>query len=845
MKITFDAALDGAGWAGPLGRQDHVFGEIWVGPLGLLALLETRLGLGGGYDKPLQRACRLAALLQAKAGYWRSSFDVNPLGATKRLLRDRDLLCMWGWKGQPLSSRFADLRDAVEGASPGIPDRLRAISGALACRTVGIDALVSYTTLDNLPPAWRAAFQSLKSAGVSIEERQLGAAPALGDLANARTSPFEPAGDGRVCLLRRHGPLELADEVAAALAACDSLEGVVVIGADAVLDGALVRHGLPRSGTNTAPTASSRLLPLVLEAAFHPMDIDDLHALVAMDPGPIPRSMAAGLISALQRIPGRRTADWKEAIAKGLEHTEEARRAGVERRISDLLMPMCARTEALAASAVRERLDALQKWARERAIHAPSLIEVVDQTRALAEALDLVGVKAFSRDELRRLCEDLGEVAWSWQPAQLGLAHVSRPGAILGPARSVVWWNFSRDSAPRPERLLLSLEEQHGLRTSGAEPPDASLSMAIESQAWRRPLTQAQHSLILACSNMGDAGDTNHPHPLWDEITASLDDLRSASRLEREDVLHPAAARTKPIALRPLVAASPTVTIGAPLVLREIESPSSLERLLGCSLAWALDRHAHLRPGLSFGVHRPGPLLFGTLAHRFLQQVLVREPIDSEKAGTFAATLFDEQIADLCEVLALPQHQAGRATLRRAVVESARELARLAAKHGTNTVETEVPGRMVASGLTIEGRLDVVWDRPAIVLDLKWGKRRNAERLQSGTAMQLAAYAAMREVDGRRPETAYFVLQTQDVLAEPGGLLGPEADLQGQHASSQVWSAAVSSIQRRREELSTGHLEAPGAVGDLDPSFSATALQLSPPCRYCSFGALCGRGGAS
>ena len=751
---------------------------------------------------------------------------------------------MWGWRGQPLSPRFAGLHDAVEGASPGIPDRLRAISGALAGHSVGIDALVSYTTLDNLPPAWRVVFHSLQSAGVSIEERRLDAAPALGDLANARTSPFEPAGDGRLCLLRRHGPLELADEVAAALAACDSLEGVVIIGADAVLEGALVRHGLPRSGTNIAPTASSRLLPLVLEAAFHPMDIDDLHALVAMEPGPIPRSMAAGLISALQRVPGRRTADWKEALARGLEYTEEARRAGVERRISDLLMPVCARTEALPVSAVRERLDALQKWARERAIHAPSLIEVVDQTRALAEAIDLVGGKAFSRDELRRLCEDLREVAWSWQAAQLGLAHVSRPGAILGPAASIVWWNFSRDAAPRPERLLLSLEEQKGLRTSGAEPPDASLSMAIESQAWRRPLTQARQSLVMACANTGDAGDTNHPHPLWDELTASLDDLRNASRLERGHLLHPATARTTPVPRRPLVTASPIVTIGAPLVLGEVESLSSLERLLGCSLAWALDRRARLRPGLSVGAQRPGPLLFGTLAHRFLQHVLVREPTDPEKAATLAAAYFDEQIADWCEVLALPQYQAGRATLRRAVVESARELARLAARHGATTVETEVSGRTVALGLTIEGRLDVVWDRPAIVLDLKWGKRRNAERLQSGTAMQLAAYAAMREVDGRRPETAYFVLQTQDVLAEPGGLLGPEADVQGQHASHQVWSAAVSSIQRRRVELSAGHLEAVGAVGDLDPVFSSTALQLSPPCQYCSFAALCGRGGA-
>jgi RecB family exonuclease len=223
----------------------------------------------------------------------------------------------------------------------------------------------------------------------------------------------------------------------------------------------------------------------------------------------------------------------------------------------------------------------------------------------------------------------------------------------------------------------------------------------------------------------------------------------------------------------------------------------------------------------------------------------VEEP---DASAALAEALFDKESTEMCEALALPQHQAERGMLRRTIVESARELVRLAAHHGARTMMTEVPRTMGAAGHAIAGRLDLVWDDPAVVIDLKWGKKTPADELETGTAVQLAAYAAMNELDGRRPETAYFVLLTQQLLAEPGGRLAAEATMTGAYSSSQVWSAALSSIQRRREELATGRLEAPGALGtlavEIEPGFSPTALQLATPCGYCDFARLCGRKGA-
>lgn len=110
MRVVLDWALDGAAWPGPLGHSDHAFGKAWVGPMGLIDLLETRLGLGGRFEDPLQRACQLAVRLRGQSGYWLRSFEVDPLGTCRRLLSDRDQLRLWGWTGQPISARLAELQ---------------------------------------------------------------------------------------------------------------------------------------------------------------------------------------------------------------------------------------------------------------------------------------------------------------------------------------------------------------------------------------------------------------------------------------------------------------------------------------------------------------------------------------------------------------------------------------------------------------------------------------------------------------------------------------------------------------------------------------------------------------
>jgi len=491
LRIVFDPAIDGGAWPGAPGRRGATVGEAWLGPLGLLDRLETELGLGGLQASPTARACRLAAQLAGRTGWWRASYQADPIGTCLRLLRDRDTLALWGWRGEAASHRLAELWTATAGALPGLPDRLRAVDAALVGSGVDLEAIDVLSPVATLPPAWAALFAHLGDAGVTVTEVQPTTAVPSGDLALARAGRFVPRGDGSVTLLRPHGPLAAADEVAASLAALVSFDGVVIIGGDEVLDAALGRHGLPRLGAAAAPPASSALIRLVIEAAFEPMEPSDLHALLCLDPGPVPRRVAYPLIGALQSFPSRGSELWRDAMAEGLARCDESWRRSVGERLSALLMPVASRDGTIAATEICRRLQTVATWARSRAEAMPTLWTVARLASDASALIDLFGATALPLTQLYRLCDELEGGGGTSSPREAGLAAVAGPGALLAPAEVIVWWGFTRDSAPTVPRLRLSLEERRGRGRALAPPARDGFARAgpglPEDQRSRRP----------------------------------------------------------------------------------------------------------------------------------------------------------------------------------------------------------------------------------------------------------------------------------------------------------------------------------------------------------------------
>ena len=96
MKITFDPAFDQGCWPGPLSDRHAVSGELWLGPSGMLGVLETMTGLSGPSIPPALRAAELVPYVRSISGFWSRSAQVDPFGTAKRVLQWRDLLWMYG-----------------------------------------------------------------------------------------------------------------------------------------------------------------------------------------------------------------------------------------------------------------------------------------------------------------------------------------------------------------------------------------------------------------------------------------------------------------------------------------------------------------------------------------------------------------------------------------------------------------------------------------------------------------------------------------------------------------------------------------------------------------------------
>ncbi len=850
LEVVFDGAIDEGGWPGAGAGGRAPAGEVWLGPLGLLDRLELELGLHRSHPAPIERTVELAAALAGTAGFWSRSFEADRFGTAARLLADHDALRLWGWRGEPAGERLAALWSVTRSARPGIPDRLDRVRAALDRRCTGIAIIRVVEPVAELPPLWRQTFESLERAGTRIVHTPLPEVTAPGDLGASRAPRFIPAGDRSLQLVRPHGVLAAAEEVAACLAACSDLRGVVVIGPDAVLDAALTRHGLPRLGAPVPAPGTTALVRLCVESAFRPMDAADLHALLCLDPGPVPRRIARRLAAALGRFPGRGSAEWRDALAGALAATPEAYRDAVAARLAALLEPIAGRTDALPLDRLAARMRALTDWARGQLLLAPHLADLIALARRLV-ALACLGGQPLDLAALRSLCDRIEEPHTRGAPAELGLASVVDPGALLGSPRVVVWWGFTRDHVPGTPRIRLSPDERAALAAAGVTAPDAGAVMAHEARRWRRPLALASDAAVLVCPRTDEAGAPAHPHPLWDELIAAMPDPGHAARLlASQPTLFapgspavPIEARRVRVPLRPRPTPVELARSSRALGLRELDSASSIEALLGCSLAYVLRYTGDLGSGLSAPAARPGPLLSGELVHHVLARVLAGDPLDPEDAARRAAAIADAELPRLAETLLLPDHQAEHAAVRRAIIDSARVLAACIARAGATLRGIEIPLEGKLGPARLSARADLVLAQPDHVIDIKWGGSSQREALRAGAAVQLAVYAELARTGPRLPGVAYLLARARRLIAARGTRLPGVAEPTS-FSVDDILRATQAALERRLRELSDGVLVAPGAVEDVPSSRLADGeLHVAPACAFCELDGLCGRGG--
>jgi len=852
INITFSTEFDLGFWPGPLAGRDAAAGETWVGQNGLLTILETALGLRYPAEPDALRAAGLVPALRRQKGFWSASARVDPLGTARRLLSWRDRLALYGWQGQDVTEMLGSLAKVTVDVAPGFPDRLGAVRDALTQRSAEIGRLNLCEPLEGIPLGWSQVLEALAGQGAEIQVNEPTPARATGDLKGARADGFKPRADGSLQLVRPVGTMGAAREVAAWLSARDSLDGVVVIGGDALLDRELARFGLPTLGAagQVHDQTLLQVAPLVLEMGWSPPDPQRALELLTLPVGPVPRGLAWRLTRALQEWPAVGSERWQEELGQGLNGIEDAGyRATVQARLEAIFRPR-ARQSRYPGNEIGARLELVDAWARGRMGMAGEdedhWLPVLRQVQNLARLVDLAGMDLFSPAQLRRAVQDATVAAGlpPLAPAQAGLHHVGLPGGLAGAARVVIWWNFARGSEPGPHKLPLTVAERAKLRLEGVEVPEPGEEGIRLASLWQRPLMMASEQLLLICPARDEDGEELNPHPLWDEVMARAADGGKMAALEVERPL--GAPRRTPRASAALP--GPVEVWQAPegvLLRRDREWPTSLERLVSCPFRWVVQDLARVRAGATAAL-QDGFMLEGQLMHEVLARLLTKIPKDPKQAEKRALDIFDHDGPLLAAPIFLPGAEDTKGRLRRMVGRAAKNLARLlaAAKLKPTAMEQEFSAQVGGLGLVLAGRPDLVAGH--VVIDFKrGGANRWRERLSAGTATQMACYAWLCRDKRKKalPPAGVFIIR-EALLLTANSRAFPDAEVMAGPALDDTWRELLAATQRRWAEMDGGEVIAIGAGADPPTRSELTedGMVLAASCEYCDCATLCGLG---
>jgi len=899
MQIILGYMLDGGSYPDALGDADAVSGKVVVGPMGLLSILETRLGLKEPSTHPAVRIGQyLARLKTADDGkrFYSKSFEADAWATANALLGWRDALVFGGWDGkaiQGMSARLVDLVDVESleqpALSPGIGERLQRVVSALEGATaghLGISSLNLVEPEQEWPLPWRNVFQTLSLAGVSRKALKPDMAEAPGDLGllqsafQTKNRPRKTAsGDGSLLLIAGQTEAEAAEALAQWLAAdSEANKDVLIIKGmgSRLLDEALHARGLPRLGSDSGSRwrAALQVLLLAIKNAWLPVNPQLLLEILTSPSSPIPRWAGRHFVNALQKHPGLGGELWVKAReAAVLEKQQRLEQEGLPtakafrkmREFQEVLdfwlggkrydpqtgMPakearkICSEVARLAAARGGHTGDAL-------------LVAAMSQAKDLEEAIKVSNLETITRPQLKRMVDEVLQFGGSTPGLEAEAASwrsVKSPGQIWSPAKTIVWWRFLDQSQSHAAHVWTKAEQKI-LADAGVFLEGMREQRIRQARFWKQPVLMADRQLLLVMHRT-EAADKTALHPLWDEIkqavaprdvderviTVEAGDLRHLETMTfgpKQDARLIRRSRFAPLSVPQ---ASSEWTIPADTIgFRARESASSLEMLLGCPLAWVLNYPAKIRMGALLSLPKDAQLT-GILAHAVIERLFKHSGrCDPESSRDQAALIFEQLLPELAAGLLQDGQSVERQRNREHIAEAATALVNLLEQSCLAVDGAEVFATKFSTELKTEfgGYLDMVLKNNSgdkAILDLKWNKtsKYKQEDLQTGLALQLAAYAWLLGETGKPIPCGYYMLAQGELLTTDTACFAGQKAVEGPPLS-EVWTTLTTQARETMIALKNGLAMAPGAEPEAKPD---TDPKLKT-CRFCRYTSLCG-----
>ena len=850
MHLQVGMLLDGQRGHANVNELD----TLTTGPLGLLNVLETQLGLlrqePSGADRVLQYR-ELLKTLDRPDRFYHQSFAVDELGTASTLLAWRDQWHLHGWTAgdvgqvaRSASRRLRDMADLETQASgklaPGIGERLALVEAALTDLPARVERLNLQEPLSWWPQAWRKVLHRLSPLEPTNTACPASPDTLLGELqrallsenaamnaANGSASALRWRDDGSIQVLQAETGWLAARGLAAWLTHAPQ-ETLLCAPDVGVLDEVLVAANLPRQGFKepSALRPALQVLPLVLGQMWAPLDLYGLLQFLTHPICPVPWVARIRLSEMLARSPGiGHGPAWDKTMKQIEADCEKDGRDWADVRERIRLWVEHGRHDPVQGAplgVLTDRLRALSQYlqgrlkdpdpARQLAFNS-GLSQTLTLQRAL-QALVLQGETHISAQSLQTLLSQ-ATAQGGTNPllrAQVGSCRtVTHPGAATEAVDQVLWWQMQTPGLV--SAYPWSRAELSDLRSTGVQLPDMTDLLAREARHWLRPILAARQRLVLVLPPQGE-----EVHPVWLRLESLFEKGHGPRIQPMETALTD--ATLQPVPHQPLPTRRRWWTLPADVSVpkREKESFSSLESFLFNPFLWVLKYPAKLSPSSILDVS-DGVLLYGNLSHHLVERYVQRSDaltLSDQNFGLWFDPEFDALVAQEGAVLQMPGRQEELASLRRKLKVALQQLRQQwrAAKVVSITAEEKLDGQF--SGGAIGGSSDLLVTREdgqQAIIDMKWGGTTYANKLAHNRHLQLVLYGEIvRQRTGRWPHLAYFSLSQGELLSIDQTFF-PQARVvrQKQEVSDEgpahLWQRFLVSWQWRQQQLDQGQIE--------------------------------------
>src|SRR5665213_1159139 len=344
MKISFGMGFDG--YETVLSKQSLAMPVC--GPLGLLQLLETRLGLKAKTVSSAHRVVEFRQILEQisieRPAFYNEPFKKDPYTVAETLLQWRDALIEAGWDGLASASATARIQDmaAVEAQTanrlrPGNADRLRSVLIELDSRSPKLDSLKVRDPQNHLPKLWQLVCEKL---GARYE------AVAFGSVTDAKdetsdlvliqsllreghcSQRLKLRGDQSILCLTAFSEVTLANGAAQLLQSLRQTSNatITLVAAESAspLEQALSSLNEPTVGLQPGSTARPipQVLLLALRLYWKPVDPRALLEFLAHPACPVTGVLRFKLANVIAECPGIGGPQWQAAVAATKENIE-------------------------------------------------------------------------------------------------------------------------------------------------------------------------------------------------------------------------------------------------------------------------------------------------------------------------------------------------------------------------------------------------------------------------------------------------------------------------------------------------------------------------------------------